>query len=156
MTVCAEIEAAVCAALRARLGASASVAGLREAAAVGEVKETAGGLPEVGVSVAPGRAEAYGSPVVEFAVSARVSLMLEDDASQALFDAACEPVEALVLEWNRDREWRTMAAALTTARFRADGFRADGGADSADFASDSPRLSTTYNFALTGVLTLEN
>ncbi len=156
MTVCAEIEAAVCAALRARLGASASVAGLREAAAAGELKETAGGLPEVGVSVAPGRAGGYGSPVLEFSVSVRVSLMLEDDATQTAFDEVCAAVESLVLEWNLDREWRTMAAALTTARFRADGFRADGGADSSDFASDSPRLSTTYVFALTGVLTLEN
>lgn len=156
MTVCAEIEAAVCAALRERLGPSASVVGLREASAAGTVKETVGGLPEVGVSVSPGRAEAYGSPVAEFSVSVRVSLMLEDDATQALFDAACEPVEALVLDWNRDERWRTMAAALTTRRFRADAFRADGGADSADFGTDSPRLSTTYNFALTGIVGLEN
>lgn len=89
----------------------ASVAGLRDAAAAGEVRETAGGLPEVGVSVAPGWAEAYGSPAVEFSVSVRVSLMLEDDATQAAFDEVCAAART---SRRRRRTWpgsRTFSSA---------------------------------------------
>lgn len=153
MTVCAEIEAKVLAALRDRLDGLAAAVGFRESVADGTVKESKGGKPEARVHVSPGAAAEYGSPVLEHDVRVCVSVGLEDDATQEGFDAACEAVEALVLEWNLDRNWETMAAALTTARFRADGFRAGGGSESVDLSLDRPRLSAVYQFSVMGVAT---
>lgn len=153
MTVCAEIEAKVLAALRGRLDGLAGVVGFRESVEAGTLKASEGGAPEVRVTVSPGAAAEYGSPVVEHDVRVCVSVGLEDDDTQAGFDAACEAVETLVLEWNLDRNWEAMASELTTARFRADGFRAGGGSEAIDLSKDNPRLSAVYQFSVMGVAT---
>ena len=147
-----EIEAKVLAKLRGILGAKASVTGFLESVAAGTVKNVAAGKPEVRVTVAPGQAGGWGLPEMEFAVSVNVRLDLEDDATQALFDEVCEPIESLVLSWQLDRNWLGVSEDLGVPGFRIDGFRAGGGSDSISLTSTDPYVSTNFMFTLQGTI----
>lgn len=152
MTIRKELESKILAKLRALVGNIATVSGLLESVAAGSAKEIAKGRPEVRVTVAPAQAGGWGKPEVEFSVKVNVRLDLEDDVSQASFDAVCEPIENLIESWQLDRNWREVSDDLGISRFRIDGFRADGGRDSVSFTASDPYLSTDFAFALQGVL----
>jgi len=152
-TVCAQLESKILDVLRLALGDAATVVGFREAARAGTLKVVTGGKPEVRVTVSPGQAEGYSSPIMEFPCRVQVNLDLEDDPTQAAFDAVSAYVEAIVEAWNMNRNRDAMSAALTTDDFRVNGFRADSGTDALDLSRENPRISTTYAFAVKGVLT---
>ena len=151
-TVCFQIEARILRVLRRMLGGTAEVVGFRESAAEGTVKAVYGGRPEVRVTVSPGQAESYSSPLMEYAAKVSVNLDLEDDATQAAFDDVSAVVEEIVEGWNMNENREEMSDALSCERFRVNGFRADGGQDAIDLSRENPRISTTYAFAVRGVL----
>ena len=152
MTIRKEIEAKIVAVLRTLLGDAATVTGFLESVGAGEVKNVVQGRPEVAVTVSPGEAPAWAVPEMEFPVTVVVRLDLEDDPSQAAFDQICEPIENLMQTWQLDRNWSEVSEALGVPRFRIDGFRATGGRDTFDASRENPSLSTSFTFAIQGVL----
>lgn len=152
-TVCAQIEEKVLGVLRALVGDRALVVGFRESAASGTVKSVSGGRPEVRVTVSPGVAESYSSPIMEYHVKVAVNLDLEDDPTQSLFDEISAEVEVVVEAWNKNANRESTSTVLSTSDFMVNGFRADGGTDTLDLSRDNPRICTVYAFAVKGVIT---
>lgn len=146
-----QLEAAIMSALEDALDGAALVTGFRQSVADGTVKTADGdGRPEVRVSVQPAASASYASPVLEFSVSAAVSVQWSDDPAIATFDEACAAVESLLMRWNLMEGRIEMKEALATENFRCDGFRLAGGTD-AFYDGTVKSVSTTFNFAVKGV-----
>lgn len=149
-----QIEAAVIAAMKTATDGAALIRGFREAAIAGIVKTSDGdGRVEVDVAVTPATSDSYASPVIEFAVAVSVSLDWSDDPTISAFDEVAAAVERILHRWNMRENIEAMSAALSTANFRCDGFRLDGGEDSADIETGLYTISTVFNFAVKGVFT---
>lgn len=149
-----QLEAAVIAATESATDGTALVRGLRESAIAGTVKTSTGdGRPEIDVAVTPATSDSYASPVIEFSVAVSVRLYWSDDPTITEFDEVAAAVERMLQRWNIRENIEQMSAALSTENFRCDGFRLDGGQDSADVGEESSAISTVLNFAVKGVFT---
>lgn len=149
-----QLEAAVIAAIASATDGAALVRGFRESAIAGTVKTSTGdGRPEIDVAVTPATSDSYASPVIEFSVAVSVRLDWSDDPTITEFDEVAAAVERMLQRWNVRENIEQMSAALSTENFRCDGFRLDGGQDSADIGGDIPAISTTFNFAAKGIFT---
>lgn len=149
-----QLEVAVIAAMKTATDGAALVRGLRESAIAGTVKTSTGdGRPEIDVAVTPATSDSYASPVVEFSVAVSVRLDWSDDPTISAFDEVAAAVERILHRWNMRENIEAMSAALSTENFRCDGFRLDGGQDSADVEAEMSAISTVFNFAVKGVFT---
>ena len=148
-----QLEAAVIAAMEDATDGAALVRGFRESAMAGIVKTSDGdGRPEIDVAVTPATSDNYASPVIEFAVSVSVRLDWSDDPTISAFDEVAAAVERVLQRWNRRENIEAMSAALSTENFLDfDGFRLDGGQDSADISGETPLIATVFNFAAKGI-----
>ena len=149
-----QLEAAVIAAMKTATDGAALVRGFREIAIAGTVKSSDGdGRAGVDVAVTPATSDGYASPVIEFAVAVSIRLDWSDDPTISAFDEAAAAIERILHRWNMRENIEAMSAALSTENFRCDGFRLDGGQDSADVGGKVSAISTVFNFAVKGVFT---